>query len=67
MEGEKFIDEDHSDSNMVVAIRVRPISVKEVSNGDFETITIQDKLLVISIVTHRLCTTQENSRVKENR
>jgi len=46
MEGERFIDEDHSDSNMVVAIRVRPISTKETSNGDFETITIEDKLLV---------------------
>lgn len=46
MEAEKFIDEDHSDANMVVAIRVRPISVKEISSGDFETITIEDKLLV---------------------
>lgn len=53
MEAEKFIDADHSDSNMVVAIRVRPISAKEISSGDFETITIEDKLLVTFSVIGR--------------
>lgn len=47
---EHFIDQDHSDSNMVVAIRVRPISSKELSNGDFDTIAIEDKLLVFKTI-----------------
>ena len=42
-----FIEEDHSDSSMVVAIRIRPLSQKEIAINDFEIVTIQDKLLVV--------------------
>jgi hypothetical protein len=43
----EFIEEDHSDSSMVVAIRIRPLSAKELGMNDFEIVTIQDKLLVV--------------------
>ena len=46
MDAEQFIDKDHSDSNMLVAIRLRPLASKEISNEDFEIISIEDKLLV---------------------
>jgi len=43
---EKFLKEDHTDSNMLVAIRIRPLSQKEVVNQDKDIIRAEDKLLV---------------------
>ena len=45
----KFLKKDHSDSNMMVAIRIRPLDNKEKSNKEFEIIRAEDKLLVSSI------------------
>ena len=42
----KFLKKDHSDSNMMVAIRIRPLDNKEKSNKEFEIIRAEDKLLV---------------------
>jgi len=44
--GEKFIKEDHSDANMLVAIRVRPINQRELALNDIEITRTEDKLLV---------------------
>ena len=44
---EKFIKEDHTDSNMMVAIRIRPLAQKEVLVNDLDSIRSEDKLLVI--------------------
>jgi hypothetical protein len=46
---EKFIKEDHSDTNMLVAIRIRPLNQKEVGNNEMDIIRSEDKLLVIII------------------
>lgn len=43
---EQFLNNDHSDSNMVVAIRVRPLSPKEISNMEYSILSIEDKLMV---------------------
>jgi hypothetical protein len=43
---EQFLNKDHSDSNMVVAIRVRPLSQKEISNMEYSILSIEDKLMV---------------------
>lgn len=42
----KFLKKDHSDSNMMVAIRIRPLDNKEKANKEFEIIRAEDKLLV---------------------
>ena len=42
----KFLKKDHSDSNMMVAIRIRPLDNKEKANKEFEIIRTEDKLLV---------------------
>jgi len=49
-EAEQFLEKDHSDSNMVVAIRVRPLATREIGLGDFETVSIEDKLLVFFLI-----------------
>ena len=46
-EAKKFLKKDHHDSNMVVAVRVRPMSTKEVQAKDFEIIQPQDKLIIV--------------------
>lgn len=43
---EKFLNKDHSDSNMLVAIRIRPLNSKEVANNEMDIIRTEDKLLV---------------------
>ena len=45
---EKFLKEDHSDTNMLVAIRIRPLNQKEISNNEMDIIRSEDKLLVSS-------------------
>lgn len=53
---EKFIKEDHSDTNMLVSIRIRPLNQKEIQVNDIDIIRSEDKLLVIffhSITTFR--------------
>jgi hypothetical protein len=47
---EKFLKDDHSDSNMLVAIRIRPLNQKEVSNNEMDIIRSEDKLLVCLIM-----------------
>lgn len=42
----KFLSKDHSDSNMLVAIRIRPMDPKEKFNKELEIIRTDDKLLV---------------------
>ncbi|CDW74177.1 kinesin heavy chain [Stylonychia lemnae] len=42
---EKFLQKDHTDSNMLVAIRIRPLSQKEIANSDKDIIRSEDKLL----------------------
>lgn len=42
----KILKKDHSDSNMMVAIRIRPLDNKEKANKEFEIIRTEDKLLV---------------------
>jgi len=43
---EKFLKEDHTDSNMLVAIRIRPLNQKEIQNNEIDIIRSEDKLLV---------------------
>ena len=43
---EKFISKDHGDSNMLVAIRIRPLSIREMSMQDYDIVRAEDKLLV---------------------
>ena len=48
-EAAQFINKDHSDLNMVVAIRVRPLAPKEISNAELAILSIEDKLLVLQV------------------
>ena len=41
-----FIKKDHFDSNMLVAIRLRPLSPRELMYNDFEILSVEDKLIV---------------------
>ena len=36
----------NAESNILVAIRVRPLNSKEISIGDFDIVRIEDKLIV---------------------
>jgi hypothetical protein len=45
-DAKKFLKKDHSDQNMLVAIRIRPLSQREVALGDQEIVRTEDKLLV---------------------
>ena len=47
IKAQEFIEIDHSDNSMIVAIRIRPLNPKELLVNDFEIVTIQDKLLVV--------------------
>lgn len=42
----KFLNKDHSDSNMLVAIRIRPMNQNEKIAKELEIIRTEDKLLV---------------------
>jgi len=42
-----FIKKDHFDSNMLVAIRLRPLSPRELMYNDFEILSVEDKLIVL--------------------
>lgn len=43
---EKFLKEDHTDTNMLVAIRIRPLNQRELGLNDKDIIRSEDKLLV---------------------
>jgi hypothetical protein len=40
------LQKDHSDTNMLVAIRIRGLNQREIGLGDFDIIRSEDKLLV---------------------
>jgi hypothetical protein len=42
----KFLNKDHHDSNMIVAIRIRPLNQREIENHENLIIRAEDKLLV---------------------
>lgn len=50
---EKFLKDDHSDTNMLVAIRIRPLNPREVSINEKDIIRSEDKLLVRSSLDHK--------------
>ena len=50
---EKFLKDDHSDTNMLVAIRIRPLNPREVSINEKDIIRSEDKLLVRSSLNHK--------------
>jgi len=43
----QFLRKDHHDSNMVVAVRIRPLSQKEIVAKDFAVVQPQDKLIIV--------------------
>ena len=45
-DAKKFLKKDHHDTNMVVAIRIRPLWQREIDSGQQEIIRTEDKLLV---------------------
>ena len=45
MEAQKR-DLSEGESNILVAIRVRPLSQKEINSGDWDVIRIQDNMIV---------------------
>ena len=47
IDAKKFLKKDHHDSNMVVAVRIRPLSNKEILAKDFEVVQPQDKLILV--------------------
>ena len=50
---EKFLKDDHSDTNMLVAIRIRPLNPREVSINEKDIIRSEDKLLVRSSLNNK--------------
>ena len=50
---EKFLMDDHSDSNMLVAIRIRPLNPREVSINEKDIIRSEDKLLVRTLLNDK--------------
>jgi hypothetical protein len=48
----KFLKKDHTDQNMLVAIRIRPLNGQEISRNEQEIIRAEDKLLVSFFVTN---------------
>ena len=38
IDAKKFLKKDHHDSNMVVAVRIRPLSNREIAAKDFEVV-----------------------------
>ncbi len=53
------LQKDHHDSNMVVSVRVRPLSRKEIDNKDFDILQIQDKLLIVMDRVEIECSEQD--------
>ena len=47
VKAKKFLKRNHSDANMLVAIRIRPMAVKEVAAKDLDIISAEDKLLIV--------------------
>lgn len=47
---EKFLQKDYSDSNMLVAVRIRPLSQREIGLNDKDIIRSEDKLLVALLI-----------------
>jgi len=45
--GKKFIHKDHSDRNMLVTIRVRPLFKEEKDSKILNIVTVEDKLLIV--------------------
>jgi hypothetical protein len=41
---------DEEESNITVAIRIRPLNAKEINSGDNDVIRVQDNLIVILIL-----------------
>lgn len=50
---EKFLKDDHSDTNMLVAIRIRPLNPREVSINEKDIIRSEDKLLVRTLLNNK--------------
>ena len=46
-EAKKFLKKDHHDSNMVVAVRIRPMSTRELAARDIPVVQPQDKLILV--------------------
>ena len=46
MAAKQFLKKDHHDTNMVVAVRLRPLSSKEIYEKQFDIISVQDKMIV---------------------
>ena len=66
------LQKDHHDSNMVVSVRVRPLSRKEIDSKDFDILQIQDKLLIVMDKVEIECSEQDKKpdvlhRSKEQR
>ena len=45
-QAKKFLKKEHGDHNMLVAIRIRPLSTMESQRGEHEIIRAEDRLLV---------------------
>lgn len=45
--GKNFIKSDHSDKNMLVTIRVRPLSEQEIASKTLDIVAVEDKLLIV--------------------
>ena len=43
----KFLKADHHDHNMVVAVRLRPMTRNEVQSREVDIISLQDKMIVV--------------------
>ena len=54
-----MLHKDHHDSNMVVSVRVRPLSRKEIDSKDFDILQIQDKLLIVMDKVEIECSEQD--------
>ena len=52
---DKILKNNYSDANMLVAIRVRPLSQREVGGNDIEIVRVQDKMLVVLDRTELQC------------
>lgn len=53
-EAQKFIEnKTQQDSNMLVAIRIRPLDQREIKLGDYDIVRAQDRMLVRLSITVR--------------
>jgi hypothetical protein len=46
VQAKNFLQKDHGDSNMIVAVRVRPLNSKEINKEDMDIISVQEKMIV---------------------